>query len=123
MNRWTRDELERASLSDLGQLIDALDRPWAPAENDRLRAHFHQAGRDPSGHAKSELAHALARTIEELSPEDLSSFLRKTARSPRLSPRIAEQLIVCLTEVVSEVVVQLLGGKNTHRKRRHRHGR
>ena len=121
MNGLRRGDLERASLDDLREMIDALDRPWAPEQNDRLRAYYHAARRDPHGQAKTDLAQAILRCMQELPPEDLGYVIERSAKK-RSSP-IAEWAVAFVAEVASEVLAQVLRAPRKHgRHRRHRHG-
>ncbi|MEZ4407223.1 MAG: hypothetical protein R3A52_12180 [Polyangiales bacterium] len=64
--------LAQASVNALAQVIDWVQRPWAPQHNDRLRAMMHVAGRDPLNGAREGLASALVTEIALAPPRDLA---------------------------------------------------
>ena len=108
-------------LRDLEELIDALDRPWAPQENDRLRAHFHAARRDPTGHAARELKEAIDHCMRGLSPEDLRYVIERRAK--KKGNTAAEVALVFIADIATEVVAHLIRSPRRRHHRRHRRGR
>ena len=104
-------------LREYEEMIDALDRPWAPEENDRLRAHLHEARRDPTGRATAELKSAIDGCMRDLSREDLRWVIERSTK--RRNGSAAETAVSCVTEIATEILIRLLRAPKSH----HRHGR
>jgi hypothetical protein len=108
-------------LREFEEMIDALDRPWAPEENDRLRAHLHAARRDPTGRATGELKSAIDGCMRDLSREDLRWVIERSTK--RKSGSTAETAVACVAEIATEILVRLLRPQRRQHRRHGRHGR
>lgn len=85
-----------ATVSQLDEVINWLDRPWAPGKNDALRAAWHESKR--SDGARRALAYAIEEEVRALPPDrDLALV------SQRLG-------VASSVEVVATEVVRRLGG-------------
>jgi hypothetical protein len=147
MNTTTlRHALLGATTEQLGEVIDWLDRPWAPGKNDALRAAFHEARRSEG--ARRALAYALEEEIRSLaqSERDAAHVAARlavgasTAEAAALEiarrlgapswpmPGISPEVIAAALRATAEIARLVLGGAGgghhgRHRRsRRYRHG-
>jgi hypothetical protein len=87
-----RTALLNASVSKLDQIIDFLDRPWAPGKNDALRAAWHEARR--SDGARRALAYAIEEEVRSLSEErDLAHVSQRLGLPTRCGDAIAAEIV------------------------------
>src|SRR5579862_2484687 len=81
-----------ASISQLEEVIDWVERPWAPTRNDSLRAAWHETKR--SDGAKRALAYAIEEEVRGLSAErDLAHVAQKLGLSTRTADAIASEIV------------------------------
>src|SRR5262245_4827997 len=136
--------LQNASVSQLEEVIDWLDRPWAPGKNDALRGAWHEARR--SGGARRALAYAVEDEVRSLASErDVAHVAQRLGISVRDGSAVAEEMVRRLggppawpLPVSPELVVgalrataeiaRLVFGESRGHRRRHRsrwshHGR
>jgi hypothetical protein len=87
-----RQALLGATVSQLEEVIDWLDRPWAPGRNDALRAAWHEARR--SDGARRALAYAIEEEVRSLSPErDLPQVAARLGLASRTNDTVAEEIV------------------------------
>jgi hypothetical protein len=133
--------LLHASTSQLGEVIDWLDRPWEAGKNDALRAAWHEARR--SDGARRALAYAIEEELRSLSTErDVAHVSQKLGLSTRDAEAVANEiarriggvspwplgfspeLVLGALRATADIARLLLadarGGRYRHR---HRHGR
>ncbi len=138
-----REALLKAPVHRLGDVIDWLQRPWAPGSNDALRAAWHEARRRPE--ATPALAYAIEHEVRSLAttadPRDVrlvASRLGFDSPTPAVIVReIAVRLggaatvtafspdtLATAIRVAAEVARVFLDGRQGRREhRRHRYGR
>lgn len=135
--------LRSASTHRLRDVIDWLERPWAPGRNDALRAMWHAARRDRAAH--SMLAEALAHEVHDLGVSTGARDLAHVARRLELAfasvegvayeiarrvdasgvgrpvPDVVASAVHAALDVARIVLRDANGGRSRGR-RRHRHG-
>lgn len=140
-----RQALLNASVHQLGEVIDWLERPWAPSNNDALRGAWHEARRDHG--AKRALAYAIEQEVRGLASSpgerDAAHVARRVGSSVPTAEAVATEVTRRLVppiewpfavkpEVIASALratadlAQLVLGTGAHRRRRHRgyhHGR
>ena len=139
-----RQALLNASVNQLGEIIDLLDRPWERGKNDALRAAWHEARR--SGGARRALAFAIEEEIQSLAPgrdaahvagrlglavdTPVSIVNEIVARYAKVTPfplPIPPELIAAALRSTADIARLVLGtsshGRRRHRGRRYHHGR
>lgn len=120
--------LERSSIDELARIIDWLQRPWEPQRNDRLRAAWHGARRNPR--VRSALIAAIEQEIVGMPHTDLEHITRRlggaspcvdavwTLITARLSPPPGPSLESAALAIL-EFAVMLGVGSRHGRRRRH----
>ena len=136
-----RRTLLDASADQLGEVIDWLDRPWAPASNDALRAAWHESRR--SDGARRALAYAIEQEVRGLGERDAAHVAQKLGLSVQTADAVVAEITRCLGPVAlwpfqtspaliasalratAEIARLVLGtgGKRRGHRRRHRHVR
>lgn len=134
--------LLNATVSQLEEVINWLDRPWAPGKNDALRAAWHEAKR--SNGARRALAYAIEEEVRALTTDrDLALVSQRLGLAPssaeivsaemvrRLGGMVswplpvAPELVVGALRATAEIARLVLGDSGGHRSggHRYRHGR
>jgi hypothetical protein len=141
-----RQTLLHASVSQLEEVINWLDRPWAPTKNDALRGAWHEARRSEG--AQRALAYAIeeeVRALEQAPERDVAHVAKRLGLSLPTADAVAVEIArrlgglptVWPLPISPEVLASALratadiarlvigdGGRGRHgRHRRHRYGR
>jgi hypothetical protein len=110
---YLRNALLQTTAHRLGDVIDWVERPWAPCNNDTLRRLWHEARRDHAAHPA--LAFALEQEVQNLGARDLDHVASRLGCVPStggVAIAITQRLGGCVPEparVPSDAIATAFG--------------
>jgi hypothetical protein len=141
-----RQALLDSSAAQLEEVINWIERPWAPGKNDALRAAWHEARR--SDGARRALAYAIEEEVRSLAvtPERDAAHVarrlglavhtpdavvveiaRRLGAIPAWTLPVSPEVIASALRATADIARLILGTpsyeRRSHHPRRHRHGR